>query len=137
MDTVSNASGRVLCPCNWCKQMVSHTRRVVEEHIEDWGIWNENVLEEQMRAHASKRPVDFSLVNPSLHKWSHLNKPTLDRIEQHQSEMQVDELMEEHVQEPLKDLDIEEMIEAFFGVSDGENTDNEERENDPSIQRLQ
>ena len=45
--------------------------------------------------------------------------------------------MEEHVQEPLKDPDMEEMIEAFFGVSDGENTDNEERENDPSIHRLQ
>ena len=137
MDTVSNASGRVLCPCNRCKRTVSRTRRVVEEHIEDWGIWDENVLGEQMRAHASKRPVDFSLVNPSLHKRSHLNKPTPDRIEQKQSEVQADEIMEEHVQEPLKDPDMEEMIEAFFGVSDGENTDNEERENDPSIQRLQ
>ena len=90
-----------------------------------------------MRAHASKRPVDFSLVNPSLHKQSHLNKPTLDKIEQKQSKVQADELMEEHVQEPLKDPHMEEMIEAFFGLLDGENTDNKERENDPSIQRLQ
>ena len=104
MDTVSNASDRLLCPCNRCKQTVSRTRRVVEEHIEDWEIWDENVLGEQMWAHASKRPVDFLLVNPSLHKRSHLNKPTLDKIKQHQLEMQADELMKEHVQEPLKIL---------------------------------
>ena len=45
--------------------------------------------------------------------------------------------MEEHVQEPLKDPDMEEMIESFFGVLDGENADNEGRENDPSILHLQ
>ena len=66
-----------------------------------------------------------------------MNKPTLDKIEQRQSEVQADELMEEHVQEPLNDPDMEEMIEAFFGLSDGENADNEESENDPRIQRLQ
>ena len=42
--------------------------------------------------------------------------------------------MEEHVQELLEDPDMEEMIEAFFGLSDGdENAGTEEIENDPSI----
>ena len=45
--------------------------------------------------------------------------------------------MEEHVQEPLKDPDMEEMIEAFFGLSEGEDVDTKEFENDPSIKRLQ
>ena len=66
-----------------------------------------------------------------------MNKPTKDKKEQRQSKVQVDELMEEHVQEVLEDPDMEEMIEAFFGLSDGENASTEEIENDPSIQCLQ
>ena len=91
----------MLCPCNRCEQTVLRTGQATKKHVEDWGRWNENVLDEQMRAHASNKLVDFLLLNPSLHKWSNLNKPTHSKKEQRQSEGQADELMEEHVQEPL------------------------------------
>ena len=66
-----------------------------------------------------------------------MKKLTGSKKEQKQSQAQVEELMEEHVQEPLKYLDMEEMIEAFFGLSNGEDDDIKEFENDPSIKRLQ
>ena len=66
-----------------------------------------------------------------------MNKPTGSKKEQKQSQAQAHELMEDQVQEPLKDLDMEEMIGAFFGLSNGEDDDTKEFENDPIIKRLQ
>ena len=41
------------------------------------------------------------------------------------------------MQEPLKDHDMEEMIEAFFHLLDGDNDDTKECDNDPIIEHLQ
>ena len=40
------------------------------------------------------------------------------------------------MQEPLKDHNMEEMIEAFFDLSDGDNDETKEYENDPIIEHL-
>ena len=55
----STSGGQVLCPCNLCKQTILCTQEIEKEHVDDWGRWKENVVDEQIWAHASNRPVDL------------------------------------------------------------------------------
>lgn len=104
-------SNRILCPCTRCKRTVLRQRRIADEHVEDWGRWDDSVIENQIRQYASKEPVDFSQVLPSY--------PPRSRMYQHNVVQDVTpEPLSTHgdtnMDGPIHDEDMEEMIEAFY-----------------------
>jgi len=47
-NTTANESGRILCPCTRCKETVLRQRQIADEHVEDYGRWDNSVIEKQI-----------------------------------------------------------------------------------------
>ena len=63
---VNNTSvGQVLCSYNQCKLIVISQWWATKGHVKEWGIWNENIMENQIWSHASTRLVDVLKIKPS------------------------------------------------------------------------
>ena len=127
---------RVLCPCNRCKRSILRQRRIANEHVEEWGEWDDSVVENQIREFEAIGRVDASLISPSYSQRSSLNASTSQSGSQ--SAQVLEEPQEDYdvTQEPLHDIDMEEMIEAFYEVFDGDEEDRNEHTEDPIIDRL-
>lgn len=135
-------SDRILCPCTKCKQTVLRQQRIAIEHVEDWGQWDDSVIENQIRQYASNEPVDFSKVMPTYPPHSRMYRQNVTREP-------LTTAVNTNMDAPLHDDDMGEMIEAFYMneesnpndeayPNDGSNpnsTDNN-RQDDEGIQRL-
>ena len=105
--------------------------------MEEWGQWDENIIENQIREYTTTGQVDVSLVSPlpSTSRRSR-NDANSSRRESTCSVQQEPPHEDNPQEEPLADIDMVEMIEAFYEQSDGNEDDSEEEHNDPTISRL-
>ena len=130
------ATERVLCPCNQCKRSIFRERRIANEHVEEWGEWDDGIVENQIREFEATRRVNASLISPSYSRRSSMGAST-SHSSTHST--QVGQDVEEDVnvtQEPLHDIDMEEMIEALYEVSDGATEDIDQPQEDPILKGL-
>lgn len=58
------APRRVLCPYTHCKRGILRQERIVYEHLEQWGRWDDTIVERQICEFAETRRMDLSHVSP-------------------------------------------------------------------------
>lgn len=100
------------------------------------GEWDDGNVENLFREFETIRRVDASLISPSYSRRSSMGAST-SQTGSHSA--QVLEEPKEDVdvtQESLHDIDMEEMIEAFYEVSDGDEEDCDTHTEDPIIKGL-
>ena len=133
---------RLLCPCNRCKRGILRQERIVEDHLEQWGRWDDTIVERQILEFANTRRIDASLVSPhNRRRSSNVSSSSVTDFDVGQSSAssQPDQTMEQNSYQT--DVDMDDMIDAFLDINNGDE-DGDEGDNtegptvDPVVERL-